>query len=280
METPTQERLPENTRLLLKKIEAREPIPESSRIAIVVAHPDDEVIGFGAQIQLIPECTIVHVTDGTPDTEDAWMSKGYGSTSEYKATRAHELKTALSHAKHNGPQINLDIPDQKVAQQVLTLIRRLLTICEEKNIRYIMTHAYERGHPDHDAIALAVHTVKKILTNKVNIVEAPFYHSGVEGKTVWQEFTPSPVPITTLKLTPEEQAQKKILYAAHASQAEAVAHASIEHEQIREAPEYNFCASPHAGPMHHLYSDSGLDASSWNGVVRQIEIATGVTLST
>src|SRR3954469_18766827 len=59
----------------------------SKRIAVVVAHPDDEAIGAGAVLRGFRDVTIVHVTDGAPRDDGYAGSKGFASRAEYAAAR-------------------------------------------------------------------------------------------------------------------------------------------------------------------------------------------------
>ena len=43
----------------------------------------------------------------------------------------------------------------------------------------VLTHAYEGGHPDHDAVAFAVHRAAR--RTSAAVVEMPFYHAGPDG---------------------------------------------------------------------------------------------------
>ena len=54
---------------------------------IVVAHPDDETIGLGAQLGRFEDALLVHLTDGAPrDGEDA-RNYGFASVADYAAAR-------------------------------------------------------------------------------------------------------------------------------------------------------------------------------------------------
>src|SRR5689334_560964 len=66
------------------------------RVALVVAHQDDEVIGVGAQLQRwAPHMTVVHATDGAPlDGRDA-ETAGFDDRGSYARARSAESRQAL-----------------------------------------------------------------------------------------------------------------------------------------------------------------------------------------
>ena len=54
---------------------------------IVVAHPDDETIGLGAQLGRFEDALLVHVTDGAPRDGDDARNYGFASVADYAAAR-------------------------------------------------------------------------------------------------------------------------------------------------------------------------------------------------
>src|SRR5437764_14240477 len=65
------------------------------RVMIVVAHPDDETVGMGAQLRRLGDALLLQVTDGAPrDGRDA-AARGFASTADYAVARRAELHAAL-----------------------------------------------------------------------------------------------------------------------------------------------------------------------------------------
>ena len=62
---------------------------------IVVAHPDDETIGMGAQLCRFDDALLVQVTDGAPrDGHDA-AAHGFATLADYAAARRARAGGAL-----------------------------------------------------------------------------------------------------------------------------------------------------------------------------------------
>jgi len=63
---------------------------------IVVAHPDDETMGMGAQLCRLDDALLVHATDGAPRDECGARAAGFASATEYAAARKAEVRAALA----------------------------------------------------------------------------------------------------------------------------------------------------------------------------------------
>jgi LmbE family N-acetylglucosaminyl deacetylase len=248
-------------RVFLDRLFKGESIEDSGTVAVVVAHSDDESIAFGAQIKQFPKCTMVHMATSASSDPYEWESRGYSTREEYEHTRELELTNALHIAGHLGPRNVLNNVDQQVALHLAENARALAALFTAQGIKYVLTHAYEGGHPDHDAVAFAVHAAKKLIEREggsLTLIEAPLYRS-VGGKTLMQDFVPIEGTKTySLALTPEQQELKTKLYQAHTSQQNTFTNMSVTTETLREAPPYDFTSLPNGGELFRLYDRSGM----------------------
>jgi LmbE family N-acetylglucosaminyl deacetylase len=236
------------------------------QIAVVTAHPDDETIGCGAQLPWLSGITIITVTDGAPrDLIDA-RARGFTSAQNYANARRTELRKALSIADiPDHDSIGLDLPDQEVAANLLASTRALCEIFATRQTRLVLTHAIEGGHPDHDAVALAVRATVALYArggHKISIVEMPYYRASVRG-IVHQTFAPAVGRRIRVRLTPWEQERKREMFAAHASQASVLACFSIAEEKFRVAAPFDFRTLPNRDQLLYDQYSSRLTGERW-----------------
>ena len=253
---------------------ARSDIP-AARIAVVVAHPDDETIGIGAQLPRLTGVTIVHVTDGAPRNMADAAALGFSNPEGYAAARRRELKAAMALAGVPpealvGPWVS----DQEAAVNLGGIARRLSALLAERRIEAVVTHAYEGGHPDHDACAFAVHAAAALVARDgappPAIVEMPLYHAGPDGRAM-QRFPALSVVETheiMLALGDEARRLKARMYAAHQSQGRVLAMFSCEAERFRAAPAYDFTALPNGGRLLYEQHDWGMTGARWQALAR------------
>lgn len=132
------------------------------RVAIVVAHPDDETLGLGALLPRLADVTLVHVTDGAPRGGEDARRHGFPSPEDYAAARHRELAAATGLAGVPAGRLTcLGVPDQGAASCLAETARRLVPLIRDVGI--VLTHALEGGHPDHDATAFAVHAASRMI---------------------------------------------------------------------------------------------------------------------
>lgn len=233
---------------------ARPRIPD--RVAVVVAHPDDETLGCGALLARLDDVVLVHVTDGAPpDAQDA-RRHGFADPERYAAARAGELAAVLELARVRANRsVRLDVPDQAAADRMAEIARRLVPILAGAEM--VLTHAYEGGHPDHDATAFAVHAAAALIgADAPGVVEMPFYRAGPDGAWLRQSFVPDggEAPVT-LVLTADERALKGRMLSAYATQEATLSAFGVADETYRVVPPPNFAARPNGGRV--LYDSFG-----------------------
>ena len=142
------------------------------------------------------------------------------------------------------------------------LARDLRALLAQHGVRCILTHPYEGGHPDHDATAFIAHHAG------LPVIEFASYHAAPGGGMRTGCFLPGPEPLV-LDLTPDEQARKRAMLAAFATQAATLAPFGTEREAFRTAPHYDFTQPPHAGRLHYEHYDWGMTGERWRALAAE-----------
>ncbi|MBP2312591.1 PIG-L deacetylase family protein [Azospirillum soli] len=247
------------------------PFDLGQRALVVVAHPDDETIGAGAHLGRLKEVRILHTTDGAPRSGVDAEAAGCTGVLEYAALRRLELERALAQAGVTADRLDsLGFADQDASFHLAALTRLVMHRIEDRAPDVVLTHAYEGGHPDHDATAFAVHAACALLDGAApSIVEMAGYH-GADGMTNVQEFLPAPgIPVHTVTLDPAARRLKRRMLDAHASQAATLAPFRDDVEQFRRAPAYDFTTPPHPGLLNYDRFPWGMTGERWRGLAAE-----------
>jgi LmbE family N-acetylglucosaminyl deacetylase len=233
-------------------------------VAIVAAHPDDEILGLGLLLSdLQPQCAIVHVTDGAPRAGDDVRNAGCATWQEYAALRRRELQQALATAGvPESKTVCLDCPDQQAIYRVADHATRLAAFIDELRPSAVFTHAYEGGHPDHDATAAAVHAAFCLLKRPCALTEFAGYHAGAAGMEC-ECFLPNGPEVRSRPLTPGENRRKREMLNSFASQSRVLAQFPLRNEPLRLAPKYDFARPPHEGRVYYDNFDWGVHSAEW-----------------
>jgi LmbE family N-acetylglucosaminyl deacetylase len=245
---------------ILALLAADEPV--AARVMIIVAHPDDETIGLGAQLHRFADALLVHVTDGAPRDGDDARAYGFARIADYATARRAELAAALREGGAEGlRRLALDIPDKQAWRDLAGLARRVAGLLRSERPAAIFTHAYEGGHPDHDAAAFAVHAACQLVAAPP-IIEMPFYHRR-DGRLVTGEFLPASARGVAIPLRPEDRERKRRMIDRFATQRWLLDQFDNAAERFRRAPAYDFRQPPHPGELHYETLGWGIGGADW-----------------
>lgn len=249
-----------------------EPFP--ARAVVIAAHPDDEVIGAGALLARLPDAAVIHVTDGAPRSGSDAHAAGFAGWAEYAAARHKEAAAALALAGLTPERLTgLGIADQQAAHNLAALARRLATLLQEGGFAVVIAHAYEGGHPDHDATALAAHAACRLIETQGGTpprpVEMAGYHA-LGGRFAAGSFIAraDAGPPATVTLDPAERHLKRRMLDCHVTQRAVLAPFTVEVERFRAAPRYDFRLPPHPGPLHYDTQPWGITGEQWRGLAQ------------
>jgi LmbE family N-acetylglucosaminyl deacetylase len=272
--------MPPPNRAVLEALERRVVIEE--KVAIVVAHADDETIAAGGSMHLMPNLLLVHVTDGAPRRLDDAARAGFETPEAYAAARAAELDAAIALSGTKPVREMLGVPDQDASDVICDIATRLRGLFRTHGITVVLTHAYEGGHPDHDATALAVHIAAE---GGPEVLDFAGYHAGPNGSLITQTFLPSPSgrglgegraarsPLTPslsrrereicVDLPPDDSGRKAAMVACFRTQATILSQFQDKQERFRAAPAYDFTSPPHPGPLNYENWGWSMTGTEW-----------------
>jgi LmbE family N-acetylglucosaminyl deacetylase len=137
---------------------------------------------------------------------------------------------------------------------------------------YVITHPYEGGHPDHDAVAASVHwaveSLKKVKQRAPQIVEFASYHNSANGMETGC-FVGRRRRIREKILSVSETLAKQELYDCYPSQKNVLKQFPIVNEPLRSAPVYNFERPPCKGKLLYEEFGWGITGRRWRTWLRR-----------
>jgi N-acetylglucosamine malate deacetylase 2 len=243
-------------------------IVDGRSIAVVVAHPDDETIGCGAMLERLQGVHVALTTNGAPSRPQFWQPKGFATAGAYASARRLGLELALTMARVSSEKLmDFGAIDQEAAFSLFALTQRLKGWFIAHSIEAVLTHAYEGGHPDHDAAAFSVHTAAQLIRRETGqrlaIIEMPFYRMGRSGPVVQEFDNGTAGEVFEIKLRGDEAELKRRMFQAHATQLETLKRFSTDMERFRVAPDYDFSELPNGGEIFYDCRDWTVKSKQW-----------------
>ncbi len=238
------------------------------RTLILVAHPDDECIAFGALVQRIREPLVVFATNGSP--LDAYFWKKYGSREAYAALRQKEALASMHAAGVKDVIFLADLPggeslvDQELFRNLWPAFDLLADIMRRRMSTALLTLAYEGGHPDHDSCSFLAAQLAKL--TRVPCWEAPLYHRNQDGSGTFQEFLAPSGEEVDVHPTAEEEQRKREMCAAYSSQGDFLSRFKLAPEIVRPQLAYDYTRPPHAGNTNY-------EAWQWKMTAQEVSAA-------
>ncbi|MGD0674481.1 MAG: PIG-L family deacetylase [Polyangiaceae bacterium] len=236
-------------------------------VLLVAAHPDDETVGFGITMGTLAhagwQVRILHVTDGSPRNAELRASLAGYTREQAAQVRRDELRAAVRASGFEDPDTillpSLGVVDQEAAFAIVPIARQVAQFIETQRPAIVVTHPYEGGHPDHDAVAFAVHAAVRIVrgggATAIGHAEMTSYHragdSVVTGRFRSDGANPPCGRGRTERLDAEGRERKIRMLEAFASQAGVLAQFGAADEPLRCAPAYDFDRPPHAGTLNY-----------------------------
>lgn len=244
------------------------------RCSVIVAHPADEVVGAGCLIAKLADVTVLHVTDGAPrDMHDA-KAAGFNERSAYAKARKEECFQALAIA--NVPEdrvIDLEFTDQCAATYLADLTKKITTFLQQSSADIVVTHAYEGGHPDHDATAFATHAALRLMRQngfKPPVVFEMGLHPSEDFKAKVPDFLPGTERETTILLLDERAKElKQRMFACFETQRDSLEVSPIGPEKFRQPIAYDFSAPPQDGKLHYEKFEWAPTSVAWQSLARE-----------
>ena len=211
---------------------------------MLVAHPDDEVIAFGALMQRMKKAIVVFATDGAPHDRRFWGD--CDSRETYAEIRRQEAWQALGIVGARpiflADHVPGGIADQELFCRLPEAIQAMETLLEEIAPDCLLTLTYEGGHPDHDSCCFMACQLGR--RQRLPVWESPLYHRSADGSAAVQMFPRRNGQELELKVDGGPFQKKVEMFHTYKSQKLVLDGFRPEIEQFRPVIDHDFTRPP------------------------------------
>lgn len=193
-------------------------------------------------LQRLRRALVVFCADGSSWWPPYWLT--YGFPPIHAKLRRQEALRAIRMAGSDHEIRFLGYPDGSLATNLVLAYRSLASLLRLWEPEYVITHAFEGGHEDHDACSFLVATLSKQF--KFQPWEMPlYYRESSTGIVIRQNFaTGNPEAEILTPISESELSVKKAMLAAHASQRQIIARFDPSCERFRRQPLHDYSVWP------------------------------------
>jgi LmbE family N-acetylglucosaminyl deacetylase len=215
-------------------------------VLLVVAHADDETFWSASRLFYLRDLvTLVYVTDSAPDAFPTAGPFACRSREAFAALRRRERDEALAIAGIAPHQVlELGHVDQQARDDLAVLTAEIGDLVDGIAPEVVLTHAYESGHPDHDATACAVHFAVRARQARNETTPALLEFAGYNrrfGRARSYRFLPARgCDPCTVVLDEATRRRKRSMCECFRSQRDTLPFFPVEVERFRCAPRYDF----------------------------------------
>ena len=238
---------------------------DGRHVAVVAAHPDDEVIGFGGQMATVRRLSLIHLTEGVPSCRTA-RAHGFATAEQSAGARRNEMEAAVRLGGVPADWEQFKLPDGLVALHLKAATARLATLLDALTPDVVLTHPYEGGHPDHDAAAFITARAMCRLGRPAQHWEMTSYHRGPDGLRTGA-FLDEAAPIWVSRPAADAHLKRAML-ACFTSQRVTLIPFGSDEERFRPAPRYDFRQAPHAGRLLYENRRRAMRGVMWRRLAR------------
>lgn len=260
-----------------------------ARLLVIAAHPDAESAGAASLLTTLPECSVLHLSDGVPRDRSLWASGAARTPDGYSSQRRGEALRAMRIAGLDASDVHcLGLVDQELVLHLADLARELVRWMIALSPELVITHAYEGGHPDNDAAAFAVAAARDLLLRSGQrapmLLEMSLYH-GAGGELTIGQFVASDdigPPQIQCAFRGAALERKHEMLRCFESQGDKLApFFALEYERFRPAPRYDFRAPPHFGPLYYEQIGMPVEGDTWRALAARArgELSLGARLA-
>ncbi len=245
-----------------------------ARLLVIAAHPDAESAGAASLLTTLPDCAVLHLSDGVPRDRMLWSSGAAATPDGYSSQRRSEVLRAMEIAGLLPSDVHcLGLVDQELVLHLADLSRELVRWMIALGPELVITHAYEGGHPDNDAAAFATAAARDMLLRSGQrapmLLEMALYH-GAGGELTIGDFVASDdigPPQIQCAFRGAALERKHEMLRCFESQEEGLApFFAISYERFRPAPRYDFAAPPHFGPLLYEQRRMPMEGDTWRAL--------------